>query len=447
MAESIFQKIGSRVSEAKDALFAKEKQGLAMNPQAFNARGTNQNIAATGLTNTSKLSFDQLRMVADVDTVIRICIDTIKTAICQAKWNILQKASEGHSYSTENVERLNTLFTYLNANGENLREFLAMVVEDLLVLDVGTFEKVYNLGGELIELNSIDAATIRPIYNVYGEFDPEKAFVQMIDGKVVAEFKRNELVFMMRNPQNSIKRFGYGRSVIEGILMTVQSALNADLYNARAFSKDNVPAGLLDLGDMTNEEAQKFMALWNASVINNTQKIKFAWGKGSTQSRFIDFGKSQKDMQYMKYIEWLSRLKLAAFGLTGMDANIIQDINRSTSETMIEISNSRGTQSIMRLVEDYFNREILMPMGIVDVEFSFAKDVSLNMKYKQAEIDRIYLDTGVISPSYVAKREGFDTDFSEGMDYYSEEEGEVEEGEVEEKSVDSSKRYFKPLYK
>jgi len=442
MAENIFKRLIDKVN------FTKEKQGLAMNPTAL-ASSSLQNHAVTGLPNTSKLSFEQLRMIADVDTVIRICIDTIKTVICQAKWSIMPKADSGSSYNSENVDRLNQLFTYLNSNGENLREFLSMVVEDLLVLDLGTFEKVYNLGGELIELNSIDAATVRPIYNIYGEIDPERAYVQVIDGKVVAEFKQNEMVFMMRNPQNSIKRFGYGRSVIESILMTVQSALNADLYNARAFSKDNVPAGLLDLGDMTNEEAQKFIALWNASVISNTQKIKFAWGKGSSQSRFIDFGRSQKDMQYMKYIEWLSRLKLAAFGLTGLDANIIQDVNRSTSDAMMEISNARGTQSVMRLIEDYFNREILMPMGIVDVEFSFAKDVSLGMKQKQAEIDRIYIETGVISPTYVARREGFDTDFSEGLEsemYFSEDEDELPEGEIEEKSV-KSKRYFKPLYK
>ena len=46
-------------------------------------------------------------------------------------------------------------------------------------------------------------------------------------------------------------------------------------------------------------------------------------------------------MQYAEYIEWLTRIKLAAYGLTGLDANIIHDVNRATAEQQAQISASR----------------------------------------------------------------------------------------------------------
>lgn len=50
---------------------------------------------------------------------------------------------------------------------------------------------------------------------------------------------------------------------------------------------------------------------------------------------------NNKDMQYVEYVDWLSRVKLAAFGLTGMDANITQDINKGTANIQKNISDSR----------------------------------------------------------------------------------------------------------
>jgi len=269
-------------------------------------------------------------------------------------------------------------------------------------------EKVFNAKDELVELNSVDAATIRPCYNIFGELDPERAYVQVINEKVVAEFKNSELIYMMQNPQNDIYSFGYGQSPIEKILLTVQASLNADLHNAEVFSQDNVPPGLLDLGDMSQEEATQFIAIWNATVVNDTHKMKFVWGSDKDK-KYIPFKGANKDMQYMEYIDWLSRIKLAAFGLTSIDANITQDVNRATAKTQESITKSRGIKSAKALIEEYFNREIILPLGFTDVEFKFVEATTLEEKRQQAEIDKIYIEAGVYTPKDVAKRDGLET--------------------------------------
>ena len=238
--------------------------------------------------------------------------------------------------------------------------------------------------------------------------DPNKAYVQVINEKVVADFKINEIIYMMQNPQNDVKSFGYGLSPIESILLEVQSSLNANMYNAQTFQKDNIPPGMLDLGNMSNEEAQAWIAMWNATVINDTQKLKFVWGSDNPK-KYVPFQQNNKDMQFVEFIDWLSRLKLSIYGLSTIDANITQDVNRATATIQQQISQSRGVRTIKRLVEEYINREIIRASGIDTFEFRFKQYTALTDKLVQAQIDQIYLMNGVVMPSYVARREGINT--------------------------------------
>ena len=112
-------------------------------------------------------------------------------------------------------------------------------------------------------------------------------------------------------------------------MLQVQAALEADMFNIKKFTKDNIPPGILDLGDMTQDQAEEFIATWNATVIGNPHSMKFVRGS-QQEKKFIPFQGTNKDMQYTEYINRLSKLKLATYGLSGIDANILSDMNRGT---------------------------------------------------------------------------------------------------------------------
>jgi phage portal protein BeeE len=409
-----------------------------------------------GIPKPGRISFEQLRKIAKYDSLIRICVNTIKKEVAQSTWDIIPRKGWETTVNQKHVEQATNLFLEPNSNGETLRVLLERILEDLLVLDAATIEKVWNLKGELLELNSVDGATIRPVFNIYGEVDPNYAFVQVINGKTMAEFKKNEMIYIMQNPQNDIMTFGYGLSPIESILLQVQASLNADMYNARSFSEDNIPPGILDLGDMSEDEANRFKALWDATVVGNTQKMKFVWGSNNSK-KYIPFQQNNKDMQFVEYVDWLSRIKLAVYGLSTLDANITQDVNRSTAETQYNISNSRGIRSVKKLIEEYFNREILMAMGFNDVVFKFDELPNIQDKKTQAEIDKIYIETGVTDPNEVRVREGQDElDYGVSGDTVEDLEPEGKETAPEETTDETpdatspqksfKKKYFKPLY-
>jgi len=385
------------------------------------------------LAKPSRVTFAMLRQISKVDALTRICITAIKKSVSQSKWRIVPE--EGVELTPELKKRIDiftTLFRTQNDNNENMRLLLDRTLEDLLALDAAVIEKVYDPEGNLVGLNSVDGATIRPVYNIYGNLgDP--AYKQYINNDVVANFQKDELLYIMQNPQNDVYNFGYGLSPIESILLMVQASLQADLHNAKAFSEDNIPPGILDLGDISETEVSKFKAVWDATVLKNTHKLKMV---GSPEGiKYIPFQNNNKDMQYVEYTDWLSRMKLAAFGLSSIDANILQDVNRSTAESQEAISNSRGVRSIKCLFEEFFTREILNSGEESYLKFIFEEAVSLEDKKKQAEIDKINIESGVITPDEIRDREGLDV-----LEVSSEE-------DTPEKSyLNKNKKYYPPVY-
>lgn len=388
-------------------------------------------LGGEGLPKPSNVTFQTLRKIAKYDSLIRICITVIKKSVSQSKW-IITPTEDASTVNQEAIDYFYNLFLKQHQNNENMRLLLDRIIEDLLILDAAVVEKVINpITEQVVGLNSIDGATIKPVYNEFGELG-SPAYIQQIQGKTVARFEMNEVIYMMQNPQNDIETFGYGLSPIESILLDVQASLNANLYNAQAFSQDNIPPGILDLGDMDEANALRFQAIWDATVIDNTHKMKFLYG--GNDKKYIPLKGNNKDMQFVEYIDWLSRVKLAAFGLTGLDANIIQDVNYSTSKSQRMLSESRGVQSVKRLIEEYFNREIILAMGIEDIEFKFVANENIEERKTQADVDKIYLETGVYTADEIRQRDGL-----QPLEYVEDEEIEETPEDIDDEQIQNQK--------
>lgn len=404
------------ITKAQTEQLAKT-QAVAMNPNGVGYLNTIEQIKKYGMKKPGRVNFKLLREIAKRDAVIRICVNVIKKAVSQCPWEIrLKKEAPGDKELYESIRmEVYDLFEYMNENGETLRVVLDKILEDLLVLDAAAIEKVLTLDGStIVALNPVDGATIRPVYNVNGVLG-SPAYKQFVGEKETASFEKEELVYLMANPQNDVDLFGYGLSPIESILLQVQASLEADMHNIKTFSTDNIPPGILDLGDIDEQEAKKFIAIWNATVIGNTQQMKFVWGNAEGK-KYHEFKKSNKDMQYAEYIDWLTRIKLAVYGLSSLDANMLQDVNRATAEVQQAISQSRGVKSTKSLVEEYFTRQIIRHMGDVTdkkspyryLEFKFIDAESLADKKTQAEIDAMHVKNGLRSADELRERDGLE---------------------------------------
>lgn len=413
---------------------AKSKKEEPVAPKAIAWSNNYRGVANPNLgipKEASGVSFLTLRRISYIEPIVRSCVDIIKKEVSQSPWRIV-KDPLAKSMSEDEFRRAHKFFRNINPDGENMRILLDRTVEDLLVLDAGVWELLPNSRGEIVGVNSVDGASIRFKTDSKGQ---DLSFVQVVDGHNVADFTRDEIIYMMMNPQNNVQRYPYGMSPIEGILLAIQSSLNADLYNANMFASDNVPQGILHLGNIKEYEAEAIKAMWDAQVVGNQHGLKFMWGQDKID--FMDFKKSNKDMQYIQYLDRLTRIILAKFGLSAIDLNIIQDVNRSTSQAQQKLSNSRGVQTVKHLIQETINTRLFSAMQLETIMFEFDKTVDLNERKLLAEIDKIYVaDIGAVTINEVRQRDGFDILEDESNELQAiEEEDELKETEEDEEDT------------
>jgi HK97 family phage portal protein len=351
------------------------------------------------------MPFTTLRRLRNTVPVVELCIAVIKKEVSQCPWDIIPL--DDKKVNQKGIDEITKFLDFVNPQGENFRIFLDKLIDDLLTFDAGVAEKLRNLKGGLIGLDVVDATTIRPVLNSYGEFHPETAYVQVINKKTVAGFPKEDIIYLMQNPQNDVKRFGYGKSPIENIFFSITSMLNADTYNFKAFAEDNIPAGMLYIGENTPEKARAFKEYWEETSAGKYANLKIAYtSTGQAKPEFTKFGGTSKEMQFIEYIDWLSRIISAEYGISATELNIIKDVNRNTSKEEAAKTDSRGIRSIKTLIEEFLTKDVINhEFGYNDLTFSFIPYKGENIK-TQAEVDKIYIEAGVTLPDEVRIREG-----------------------------------------
>jgi hypothetical protein len=270
-----------------------------------------------------------------------------------------------------------------------------------LVLDAAAIEKTRFPDGKLAELHYVDAATIRPVFDMHGNPDVEipvtnkdgethilpVSYVQVLDnspyggsvsGEIAAYWPKKDLIYFMMHPQGSLATFGYGLSPIEAVLSVVANILNADNYNGTYFEEGSFPPVILQLiGQTTERDLQRYREYLFQELQGNFHRPAIM--AGNQEAKVINLKElTNRDMQFMDYMIFLARLLTAAYGLSPQDIGITDDLNRATAEVQRDLSQAKGYGSILNLLKEIFNNEIIWKdFGYDDLEFDWVADDSL----------------------------------------------------------------------
>lgn len=437
----------------------------------------NAAFISKGLTKPGKISYDTLRRAANSVHVARICINVLKEKITKTKWTIksrdpLKKVNE------KEAEEVRNLLDYPNQNSETFRTLLDKMLEDLLVLDAVSIEKTRYPNGKLAELYFVDSATIRPVYDELGNQDVEiplktakdgdtflpVSYVQVLDnsqyggpesGEIVAAWPKKDFIHFHMHPQGAMEAYGYGLSPLEGVLSVVANLLNADNYNSTYFEEGSFPPIILQLvGQVSQRDLEAYREYLIQELTGNFHRPAIM--AGTSEAKVIDLkSDSNRDMQFMEYTMFLAKLMCAAMGLSPQDIGLTDDVNRSTSETMEDLSNQKGYSSILDLFKEIINTQIIWrDFGYKDIEFDWVAQDSLDPD-KASVIYDTALKNGTLTINEVRQKNG-DMPFGEwadepmmlGSEGYkpllaptAEEEGQSEEGEEAEAVMNGEKPY------
>ncbi len=384
------------------------------------------------------LSYDVLKRIPQQLAIVNAIFQTRINQIASFAVPMRMSKSLGYevkhkdpSHNTTDAERemIQSIETFIyqcgasspNPHNEHARKrddfetFLRKIVRDSLMYDQCCWEIVPNRKGEPYEFVAVDASTIRfaepdsglgpndnwydrnPVWsergnahegspyrtNNYKDFysrhrkDQKPAFVQIVDGQIHTTYTADELAFGVRNPRTDLAIQGYGYSELEQAITIVTSHLYAEEYNRRFFMQGSAPKGHLNFkGDeMTPDMLEGFKRHWRA----NLEGVENSWKTLITQSEqgveWIDLQKTNQDMEYSQWVEYLLKILCALFLIDPAELNFDlaggvsqTPLFESSSEWKLKASRDRGLKPMLRFIAKLINEHIVSK---IDDRFTF----------------------------------------------------------------------------
>ncbi len=298
-----------------------------------------------------KSNVQTFRHWAEHSEWVRGAINIRRSQISSAEWGIVP-FDQTKPFPKREAKRLKEFFLTPNPRNDSFRTFIEPVIEDILVLDAGCIEKVRNLKGEVVEMWPVDGGTVRVSSKWDG--DPEEPrYYWYPDWKERASWKNRDFMYMVANPRTYSP---IGLSNLETLKLTIEAELYGHEYNRRQVA-GAAPDGVMDLGEgITRDQIREFQAFFESEVAG---KGAIGFIGGTKNPKWIPFRSSNRDMQFLEWQVYLVRKIAVVFGLSPQDLGVTFDVNRSTAEIQLQVSEDRGLRPLMAMLQDYLTEEIV----------------------------------------------------------------------------------------
>lgn len=269
---------------------------------------------------------------------------------------------------------------------DDFETFIRKIVYDRLVLDQVCIEKIPNHFGEPSSFHAIDGGTVRlrrrknqrnrPLTDA--EARGAVRYVQLIDGQIVTEYTRDQLIFAVANPRTDIGVSGYGWSELEALITTITFHLFGEQWNQKVFSQGSTIKGMLNLkGNIPPTQLEAFKRQWLTQVagVGNSWRTPIF---NADDVEWIPLQPSNMDMGYEQWMNYLIKQITGAYLMDPAEINFDmrggagsqQPMFMTTNEAQQKISKDRGLQPLLRFIAKIMNRYILKHLN-PDWEFVF----------------------------------------------------------------------------
>jgi hypothetical protein len=361
------------------------KQGLRASPKKIPDASVGSVVFSDGK-KVGKTDVRLYRHWSENSEWVRAAIDIRKGQLSAADWDIVPADPE-RPYSKRLKEKIRNLLETPNPVDESYQTLIEKVVEDILVLDAGSIEKVFSLDGQLRELYAVDGGQIR-VSKVW-DGDPQEArYFWWPDHRERATYLNRELIYIMQRPRT---KSVVGLSNLEVLKRSIEDEIYGHDFNARQVTSA-AGDGIFDLGENARpEQVDKFKSYWQAEVAG--MGATAFWG-GTRGAKWIPFRGNNKDMQFLEWQEYLVKKIAAVFEMHAQDLQMTNEVNKATSEVLDQQTDERGAKRLMRTVSGEITRQVVWDPSFGgrdnNLAFSFTK-LNLRETLNHAKIDEIEL--------------------------------------------------------
>ena len=365
----------------------------------------------------ASLTYETLRNMSRYYDIARTCISIKQNQITQLPWDITTTDAEDKTDYKEEIALRKSWLQNMGGFRQKFSKVLKKVIEDILVIDGVAIYKRRALNKSLMGVTLVDPSTIKLRVDKAGMTPqpPEPAFEQWIRGTKRAELTADEMYYHISNPRSDSP---YGYSIMEGLMVTVESSLKVGMFNMSYFTDGTMPEGFYELPpEWGLNQIKSYIEAWDSMMAGdpkNMRKIRFMpaspQGRGFTPAKSFDLAGIQP------FMEWLMKITCSAFGVMPQELGFTDSVNKATSEEQTEITKRNSIKALAFELEEMindilWNNDILVDGKILkansNLKFIF-DDLDPKDELQDAQIAETHVKTGLISINQWRKEKGDD---------------------------------------
>jgi HK97 family phage portal protein len=347
------------------------------------------------------ITMERMREVALKTATVAACVNTILDFSDNVP-PVLAHRDPSKKVDPQRKDYLDDLLNRPNPN-DTFLQFFHQIRHDLTVLGMAAVEIERDVNGNVANLWVMDMARIRIDYDEHGtllgydEIDARGMPVKGPDG--VHGWLPEDVILFRRDPISSSL---YGNSRLTQLFVC---AVIEDLmlhFIGTRFTDSNIPFGVMDLGDISEDELQFAINSWNSQALKQ-HRILLTGSKGA---KWYPFGYHLKDLEAVQLLLEVRRKIMSILGVTENELGESSDVNKSNGYNLSYTFKKRAIEPPTREICGTLSRRLLWDeLGWIDLQYTF-DEIDSRDELVQAEIDKSYLQTGIYTFNHVANRKG-----------------------------------------
>lgn len=369
------------------------------------------------------ISYSELEPLEN-NILIRMVITYIIDSVTQTEFNITP-IKEEDEVSTETQKNIDSATEFFGARKwmESWNATLRRMLPDLLMYDCGVLIKIfgkecYDEHGVLkednktppLELSSRDGRSFLVDCDPYGRITKYWQYSFMNIQSTPIRFAHDEIIYIMARPQS---RSVYGIASLQ-IVKDVLDYLDASISAQRKYYENNFPiAGQIDHPDIVDpDELLKRAQMYKETLKGEQNTGRWIITAGGTKVTPLQI--SAQNMQWIESSKYFQTLIFALYKLSPSQLGFQAETNRATALVDSQKYKQEGVRTILTLLENYINREIIWKYFGEDIKFEFDDSLDLQDEKQRADIDHIQLTDGTLTINEIRSRDGkenFEDDF------------------------------------
>lgn len=342
---------------------------------------------------------------------VQMCISTILKEIASIEWDIsvnpdipkdiaekefYNSVGEYNPTTQAEINHIRSFLDNPNTNNESFQDiFIEMALRDVLEINTGVVNKVFNMKKNMVELVARDGGSFTKNPDVHGMFTDRadimlsKTIVQSpseainsfrfiddatvrqqaayfqygwIAGPVPIPFGRREIIWF-QDRKHSYDIYGY--SPVQLLAKTLQMLVYHVESDLEYFNKNNVPKGIIGIEASDADEIKSFKEQWWSQ---QTTRDEFGSTKKNMHQipilnylpKFERIEFSSAEIQLIEKQKWYSKMVWSCFGCTPAELGYTED-GQGISNQIVQskVFKKKAINPLLRMLERAVNKEVL----------------------------------------------------------------------------------------